>query len=459
MTPRARAAALPAVALAAVLVVAGCATGVPGSPVPGDGVVAGDVDTSVLQGASDDPVDDLAAATLIDVQDYWEQEFDEAFDQPWEDISGGLHSVDTSDPDAPPPPCVPEALQVEGNAYYCPSADAIAWDRAALLPVLRERHGDTAVVVVLAHEVGHAVHHRLGVDEEAREASPGRYPTILTEAMADCFAGAFVRHVVDGDAEHLRIDPPQLDSALGALVTFRDPVGTTPEDDAAHGNAFDRVSSFQDGYEQGPALCADFSVDNRAFTQTAFSESDAATGGNLPFDDLVGAITPNLDEYFTGVVGDQGGQWSAPAAATADEVPDCAEAQGPVGYCPDTDEVTVDGTGVLPELHGEIGDYATGSLVASRYGLAALDDLDRPVEGEEAGRTALCLAGTYTGALLTAGVGRFGLSPGDLDEAVQVLLEDDYASRDARGTGTASGFDRVTAFRTGTLEGVDACLA
>ena len=45
------------------------------------------------------------------------------------------------------------AADVEGNAFYCPAADAIAWDRASLLPVLQDRFGEAAVVVVLSHEL------------------------------------------------------------------------------------------------------------------------------------------------------------------------------------------------------------------------------------------------------------------------------------------------------------------
>ncbi|MGH4027058.1 MAG: neutral zinc metallopeptidase, partial [Pseudonocardiaceae bacterium] len=109
-----------------------------------------------------------------------------------------------------------------------------------------------------------------------------------------------------------------------------------------------------------------------------------------------------------------------------------------------------------PRLHAEIGDYSTGTLLASRYSLAALDALGRPTEGESARREALCLAGSYTGTLLQRENG-FGLSPGDLDEAVQVLLGYDYGSRDAAGAGLPSGFARVGEFRAGTLDGVPAC--
>jgi len=56
------------------------------------------------------------------------------------------------------------------------------------------------------------------------------------------------------------------------MVAFRDPVGTTQTAQGAHGDAFDRVSAFQDGFDKGAKLCADMSVDNREFTARAFQD-------------------------------------------------------------------------------------------------------------------------------------------------------------------------------------------
>ncbi|HEX2300929.1 MAG TPA: neutral zinc metallopeptidase [Pseudonocardiaceae bacterium] len=452
-----RSATLLAALLVAVLVLSGCSVIISGRAVSGDGVMTRPADTSIVQGSDGSPVDELSTATLVDVQSYWRAAFEPAFGRPWRDISGGFFSVDTSDPQAPPPPCLEASVQLEGNAFYCAGADAIAWDRAALLPVLREQYGDGGVVVVLAHEFGHAVHHRLGVDPSGTRGGGSTYPTILTEAMADCYAGSFVRWVADGNAEHLQIDQQELDRALSALVTFRDPVGTSSKDIEAHGNAFDRVSAFQDGYQQGPRLCANFTVANRNFTQQRFtSYEDLALEGNLPFHRLISVITPDLDRYFGELVTIRGGQWRPPQVLAGEQRRGCSTEQGPAAFCPDEDAIELDSAGQLPRLHAEIGDYATGTLLASRYSLAALDALGKPTEGESAGREALCLAGTYTGTLLQRKKG-FGLSPGDLDEAVQVLLGYDYGSRDAAGASLPSGFARVGDFRAGTLDGVGAC--
>ncbi|GAA1308679.1 neutral zinc metallopeptidase [Saccharothrix xinjiangensis] len=435
-----------------------CAHVVPGRPVAGEGVTRGTVDPGFIRGTDGGPIDQLAATAITDINTYWEDAFPDTFGKPWQELEGGIYSVDTADPSAKPPPCTEQASDVEGNAFYCPSADAIAWDRAALLPVLQDRFGDAAVVIVLAHEWGHAVQNRMGITPEAERREPRRFPTILTEAMADCFAGAFVKWVNDGESEHLEIGSEVLDPALGALVTFRDPVGTSQTDRSAHGNAFDRVSAFQDGYQQGSKFCAGMTVDNRVFTQQAFTNADDRDrGGNLPFDEILTAVTQDLDLYYKGLVQGAGKQWTTPRTTPTEQEPDCSGDQGPVAFCPADDSVEVEVEEDLPELHARIGDYATGVLLASRYGLAAMDAVGAEVEGASAATSALCLAGAYTREVFIRQEG-FGLSPGDLDEAVQVLLAYDYAARDAAGgSALEPGFKRVEVFRGGVLEGSGAC--
>src|SRR5262245_44158568 len=92
--------------LAVVLALSGCSAIVPGRAVSGDGVLIGSVDTAVVRGSDGGPIDELAAATLLDVQSYWRARFEPAFGHPWEDLSGGFFSVDTSDRNAAPPPCL-----------------------------------------------------------------------------------------------------------------------------------------------------------------------------------------------------------------------------------------------------------------------------------------------------------------------------------------------------------------
>ncbi|PPK62365.1 putative metalloprotease [Actinokineospora auranticolor] len=445
------------------LLASACTTEVAGTPLSQGSVVSRDtpgtgVDPkSFVKNTDGGEVDRLAATVVTDVRVFWTETFPTAFGKPFDDLSGGYYSVDTADADAKAPPCADKAADVEGNAFYCPNADIIAWDRAALLPVLRDRFGEAAVMLVLAHEMGHAVQDRTGAGLDERKADPRKWPTILIEAMADCYAGAFVRWVADGKAEHLEIETDRLDQALESLISFRDPIGTSQGDRGAHGDAFDRVSAFQDGYEQGVKLCSEMTVDNRTFTAGGFlSADDQARGGNLTFSEIFDSVTPGLDDYFTKLVADKGKQWTPPAATGADGEPTCdGGKQGPVAFCASTKALAYDKSGELPKIHSEIGDYATATLLASRYGLAARQTLGKPLDGEQAGRSAVCLSGSFTGSLFAAN--KRYLSPGDLDEAVQVLLDYDYAARDVKGTAKGAGFDRVREFRKGFTQGGDAC--
>jgi predicted metalloprotease len=442
-----------------------CMTAVPGAPTSAEVVVTksdlepgSGVDPSIVHNTDGGEIDRLAATVVTDLSAYWQEAFPATFGSPWRELSGGYYSVDTADANTRPPPCVQRAVDVEGNAFYCPSGDVIAWDRAALLPVLRERFGEAAVMLVLAHEMGHAVQRRAGLTLEKQRRNSDRYPTILVEAMADCYAGTFVRWVADGKAAHLKVEKNRLDSALESLIAFRDPIGTEQADQNAHGDAFDRVSAFQDGYDNNAGLCAAMTVDNRRFTQRGFLDhNDAQRGGNLPFDQLLQSMTDDLNSYFGTLVSERGKQWTTPALRTSESAPGCTTGdQGPVVFCPDGTAITVVAKGPLLELHADIGDYATGTILASRFGMAAMSTLGKPLDGADAQRQMICLAGSYTGMLLGRERG-FTLSPGDLDEAIQVLLRHNYAGRDSAGQAIEAGFDRVSVFRAGTLQGVQTC--
>lgn len=452
----ARAAVVAALVLVVAVLSSGCTAAITGRALAAAQVTAG-VDPGFIRGTDGGEDDRLAAATLTDLEEYWGATFPS--------ISGGrefrplaaVHSVDTSRP-GQQVPCIGSADEVEGNAFYCPRADIIAYDRSALLPVLRQEFGDTAAVVVLAHEFGHALQQRLGGSSGGLGAGTA-VPTILSEGQADCYGGLFLRQVRDGRTPNLRADVDGVDSAMAALVTFRDPVGTGASDDAAHGNAFDRVSSFQSGFDGDATGCAAMSVQNRRFTQTEFTSlRDQTNQGNLPLTELLSSMGPDLDRFFGQLVRGSSRTWTSPRLA-----PDgagCGAGQGPVAFCATgggPPSVGVD-TVALGRQHDTIGDYASGTLLASRYGLAALGALGQPTAGPAAGRRALCLAGAYTGAVGDPSSG-FGLSPGDLDESVQVLLRSDRAVTDSAGTpGADTGYERIRLFRDGVTGGAQRCL-
>ncbi|WP_052407184.1 neutral zinc metallopeptidase [Allokutzneria albata] len=429
-------------------VLVACTSPVPGEPVARVGITKSTVDPGFIHGTDGGEIDRLAATVVTDVQQHWRENFEPTFGRPWQPVNG-FYSVDSNDQAGKPPPCTSHTGELEGNALYCASVDAVVWDRAALFPVINTKYSGAAVLLVLAHEIGHAVHHRAGIGAEEQRKQPERYPTILTEAMADCFAGATLRWAVEGKAPHLRVTQSDVDTAMGVLMVLRDPVDTADVDEATHGNAFDRASALQDGYAEGPRRCAAMTVQNRRFT---VSES-AVTRPARSYQQSVEAISAGLDRWFGGLVRRNGGQWSKPDTGSGAS---CG-GQGPASFCVAEHAIRLDGRGEPQRLHEQIGDYSVGALLAARYGLAAMAALRRSVDGAGAGRDALCLAGAYTDAASRGTDGSAPLAPGDLDEAVQVLLGYDYGSRNVAGTGIASGFDRVAAFRTGFLGGAKAC--
>ncbi|WP_300007882.1 neutral zinc metallopeptidase [Pseudonocardia sp.] len=423
--------------------------------VPGIGVAAGPPDPSVpVDVASPGDAGAAAEAAITAVQDFWRAEFP-ALGGQWTDVAtfAGI-----SPAAADPPPCVERAADVADQAYYCPSADAVVWDADGLVPALFDEFGHVGVLVVLAHEIGHAVQSRLGIDS-AQARDPQRYPTILLEAMADCYTGVALRGLADRPVAGLPVGPVERDAALRTLVGFRDPLGVAAGDEGAHGNAFDRLSAFQAGYEGGSGRCAAMTVPERGFTQVRFgSADDLARAGDLPLRDLLTAVERDARAWATELASARAPGWNAPPL-TVDVCPDAA-AQGPARLClgpsgPAGVDVEI---AELTPLHRELGDFAGATLLSGRYALAALAATGTAVEGAGAGHAAVCLAGAYAGRLLLAPDG-FRLSPGDLDEAVQVLLTDDTAARDVLGRSDPAerGYERVARYEVGLRGGPAAC--
>ena len=186
------------------------------------------------------------------------------------------------------------------------------------------------------------------------------------------------------------------------------------------------------------------------------------SGGNLPLPDLLRAMGTDLDRFFGGLVRAQGGRWTAPTIRQGRD--GCG--QGAVGLC--SGDGASGATGGVPVIqtddaldgiHDGLGDYASGTLLASRYALAALAAMNRPTTGPTAGRTALCLAGAYTADVGAPG-SDFSLSPGDLDEAVNLLRRsDDAAAGTDGGVADTTAYARVADFRQGVDGGTARCLA
>jgi predicted metalloprotease len=462
------------VALLAVLVtVAGCARTIGGTALGGldptsagglpvrdgpSGPRAGVADARLpVVGADGGEIDTLATNAVADIQTFWTQSFPRDFDGPFEPI-GRLVSYDSGGRGAEVCGADTEGLV---NAFYCPQEDTIAWDRGELLPSLSDQFGPMAVVLVLAHEIGHAVQTRLGLVNQAT-------PTIVAEQQADCFAGAFMRHVAQGDSEHFVLSTGDgLNKVLAAIFLLRDQVGSELTKRGAHGSAFDRVAAFQFGFTDGNRRCAEIDLDEVTSRATELSfDADDDSQGNLEITErTVGLIVETLRETFRDNTFDQPRLTFDGASCGG------TEPSPPVSYCPDGNTIAIELDGLVGlgtprdrrDLIAAIGDFAAFGLVASRYVLAVQKGVGLELTGQRAGLRTACLVGVWAGLHIDnpfggrQALGSLKLAPGDLDEAVASLLKDGLIASDAAGTTVPSGFARTEAFRIGFLQGAAPC--
>jgi predicted metalloprotease len=452
----------------------------------GDGDDLGEPGTPV-------PADDLAAlvvAAIDDVESYWTETYPEVYDGPFEPLAGGYHPYG---PNTELPICGPVPLDYEeiaGNAFYCPSEDLIAWDEATLIPEINETFGGFTVGIVFAHEFAHAI--------QARANVGGR--TIDLELQADCYAGAWTAHVADGGSATFEVSDDELDSTVAGMVAIRDLPGTTEGDPAAHGSAFDRIGSFQEGYENGPQHCADYENTPRRTVQIPFEPEDllAADPGNFRLEDVGPACPEDLDErvmsgdydrdsgeardcglaslleadlnvYYVTRFEELGEVWMpiddlVLVDPARDEI-ECGgdtlgadELRGAALYCEDENVVVIDGAELTPQLY-QIGDFAFGAEVARLWSIAAQAQLGLDASGIDASLQADCMTGLYARSLLRqVAAGEpdsqlLEISPGDLDEGIQGFI----AFGDALASETGTAFERTDALRTGVVEGIEGC--
>lgn len=406
------------------------------------------------------PVDTLALNAVDDIQAYWRGEFGKEFQgefKPveklvsWSAKSGRSEAIEF---------CKENTYRLV-NAAYCRLDNSIGWDRSVLLPTMEETFGKMAVVMVLAHEYGHAV------QTMAKIVGP-KDPVIVKEQQADCFAGAFMRHVAEGKAKHFTINTSDgLNSVLAATVAIRDSNPDDPE--SVHGSAFERVTAVQIGFTDGPRACKGIDIDEinqrRGNLPTSFEgqpgEYEITKEALVELTKALAAILPVPDEptyaYNGAKIDCRGGVPTEPVSycaaknTIATDIPALAQ-RGTVNADPD-DPLPVKVT----------GDYNGYMVFISRYTLAVQHNNNQHLVGPKAGLRAACLSGVVTGKLAESGrpvsQGDIKLAAGDLDEAVSGLLTDGLAASDAEGKTVPSGFARVDAFRAGVLGGENTCTA
>lgn len=407
-------------------------------------------------------VDQLALNALDDIQTYWRGEFGKELSGQFSPVEK-LISWNAKAPRGQAPEFCRETTYHLVNAAYCRLDNSIGWDRAVLLPTIEETFGKMSVVMVLAHEYGHAV------QAMAKLVAP-RDPVIVKEQQADCFAGVFMRHVAEGKSKHFTINTSDgLNSVLAATVAIRDRNPDDPE--SVHGSAFERVTAVQIGFTDGAKGCKRIDIDEintrRANLPQSYRDDEGRGEYQVSKETLVEitkALAMILPTKPAPVYDYNGAKITCSNGKTT----------APVSYCPATNTIATD----LPELKKRgvsnsdeenplplkvTGDYNAYIVFISRYTLAVQREHGQTLVGAKTGLRAACLSGVFTGKLAQSGRGAehgdISLAAGDLDEAVSGLLTDGLAASDVEGRTVPSGFSRVDAFRAGVLNGENTCMS
>ncbi|MGY1609621.1 neutral zinc metallopeptidase [Geodermatophilus sp. SYSU D00700] len=444
--------------LAAGLALSGCTAVVAGTATgPGGGprTDATDADVPVHLAESGDETDRIARNAVADVLTWWEQTSPQLYGADFDGVDGGVWSIDpdeTDPADLPGGDCFSDDLaDLAENAYYCGDDDAVVYDRAWLADLARD-YGPFMVAETMAHEIAHAVQAQAGLDA----------PSIVAETQAECFAGAWTRWVVDGNAAHVAVRPDELDPYLLSYVYFGDPPGSPPDAEDAHGSLFDQLSAFQEGYADGARVCTAFD-ESRLYTQ---QESDPARdAGDRTHGEVVAASDDVLDAFWeqatgTGFPGTEalGGRLAEPDVRATDGGT-CAgrDEDADLLYCPADGSVRYDSAGLLAPAHDDVGDFAVPALLALPYALAVRDQRGLTVDGPAAVSAAACATGWLTRETFLGEVdGARQLAPGDVDEAALALLR--YAGDPAVvASAGLSDFELLDAFRRGFVDGGDRC--
>jgi hypothetical protein len=239
--------------------------------------------------------------------------------------------------------------------------------------VIQHRSGIGGIITTFAHEFGHAVQSR--ITSAAGSTGTDAIAPLVTEARADCDAGAFLAWTVAGNAPHLHVGADILVSAIGPLVDFSDPATVGADDPTAHGLAVDRLTWFLTGYRHGAPACVGLGDP----LQTALGR----TGG-----------TPS----------------STPRYATRGLL--LAAAERSIGAFDDGHSIAPPSTEML-DAAAPYGQFAQATLVALATAAAVRDDA----------ADIACFAGSWVHAVFGhAAPDELGGWPGDADEGLAAVL-------------------------------------
>lgn len=409
--------------------------------------------------------DEVVDLTIEDLENYWAKQMPLVYGEEYAEIAGGFFPYSSSEP---PPSCDDVRStyeEMEGNAFYCGPDDLVAWDEEQLIPRLNDEFGSFAISVVFAHEWGHAIQGRIGVLSSV--------PTIVTEQQADCFAGAWTKHIADGESDTLDLPVGALESGISALIDLRDPPGLLEAiEEGAHGVAFDRINAFQHGFDGGPKACKPLITSPLEVTEVAFDSIDEAeSGGDLAIDQVLELLPDALNDYWTRTAVGVGLDFEPILTVRAynprtdnlecggDDL-DSESLADEIFVCVPDRYVAFDRQ-IAARLHRDIGDWSIATLLSRQWVSSALIQNGRDDTTRESELASACFSGSFSKEVVdgidVASGGSFSISPGDLDEAVITFLLFSQPSSEA-GDGAVTAFERIRAFREGFFGDSDVCL-
>ena len=396
--------------------------------------------------------DPLLRATAKSLARFWTKELPGVYDTDYKNLTGGLYAYSEG---SAIPPCNGQSmpyLVLQQNAFYCQENDFIAWDDQGLFPRLEKRYGPFLLSIVLAHEWGHAIQQRSDIFT---------YGGIEAEQQADCFAGAWAASLNKAtDPALVVLRDRNLDRVLSGLIEFRDQLGITAATFGAHGTAFDRIRAFQDGFTGGTSTCADYEDNLPELVAIPFrSFKERFRGGNMPFGQVLPSIRPEVVAYWKAKYGLGPFHFVNDAAdflcMTKEVLPtgiSRRKTSPQISWCADDQTVHYSETS-LRKLYDTNGDFGVATVVALQWAAVEQSSAGQDLTTKASALQSICQVGGWTGSLYDENDPEASaLSPGDVDEAVRVLLE-----ITSENPAIGSGFERVSAFRKGVLGSATAC--
>lgn len=232
---------MPALAVAVALAVAGCGDAGPerSEPEPESAAVAEPTLPAIEKDAGPAAYRDLLDRTFTLLAGYWDNQLPDLGAEPGAPKRLVSYWNRSEDPGCGGHPAGAR------NAQYCARTETIAWDGNWVYGRLHRSFGDAAVGFLLAHEYGHFVQDRLGIDRE--------FPlTIEAELSADCLAGAWLGAM---DRKVERFDRVDYGALAAGLLNVADPRGVPWVDPSAHGRANQRSRAVIVGARDGHRAC------------------------------------------------------------------------------------------------------------------------------------------------------------------------------------------------------------